>query len=157
MIYYSMSVMTSQITGNLTVSSTASLSWQQRKLQSSTLLALWESNPPLIRAFLSQRANDAENISMYTSLLAILQSASSNWPNKHNRPKLSKCLFIISQGRMSIMTAITIICFLSNVIWHTKNQIHGINSAIQDFIQLFRIWFNSWKLHQLCNMIKIKI
>ena len=59
-----MSVVVTQIIANLTVCSTACWGKQQRNHQSSALLDLCEGNPPVTGGFPSQRASNAESISM---------------------------------------------------------------------------------------------
>ena len=59
-----MSITASQITSHSTVCSTAHSSWQQRKHQSSALLAVCKGNPPVSRRFPSQRASNVKSISI---------------------------------------------------------------------------------------------
>ena len=55
-----MSVMASQITGNMTICS----SWQQRKCHNYVLLAPYKGNPMVIGGFLSSKPSNVEHISM---------------------------------------------------------------------------------------------
>ena len=59
-----MSTMVSQITSNSTDYSTACSCLPQRNHQNSTLLALCEGNPPVTGGFPSQRASNAETVSI---------------------------------------------------------------------------------------------
>ena len=99
-----MSVMASQITSVSTVCSTVCSGADQRKHQSSVLLALCERNPPVTCGFPSQRASNMENVSIWSRHhVKQLQPSVGNrcrWP-----PKISgnKCLahFAIYLGRIS--------------------------------------------------------